>query len=117
VFEEEEDPSNKSFFSEIISSVSDVKFSRDGRYILSRDYLSLRIWDVNMEVRGPAGSHLAQALTPHSLNRSRRSPFTTTSDPSSAISTRTTASSTSSSARSRATESACQRRLDWCDHG
>lgn len=51
MFEEEEDPSNKSFFSEIISSVSDVKFSRDGRYILSRDYLSLRIWDVNMEVR------------------------------------------------------------------
>ncbi|CEQ40244.1 SPOSA6832_01861, partial [Sporobolomyces salmonicolor] len=49
VFEEEEDPSNKSFFSEIISSVSDVKFSRDGRYILSRDYLTLRIWDINME--------------------------------------------------------------------
>ena len=51
VFEEEEDPSNKSFFSEIISSVSDVKFSRDGRYMLSRDYLTLRIWDLNMDVR------------------------------------------------------------------
>ena len=49
LFEEEEDPSNKSFFSEIISSVSDVKFSKDGRYILSRDYLTLRIWDINME--------------------------------------------------------------------
>ncbi|BGP24324.1 hypothetical protein Rt10032_c03g1552 [Rhodotorula toruloides] len=49
MFEEEEDPSNKSFFSEIISSVSDVKFSKDGRYILSRDYLTLRIWDINME--------------------------------------------------------------------
>jgi serine/threonine-protein phosphatase 2A regulatory subunit B len=49
VYEEEEDPSNKSFFSEIISSVSDVKFSKDGRYILSRDYLTLRIWDINME--------------------------------------------------------------------
>lgn len=49
VYEEEEDPSNKSFFSEIISSVSDVKFSRDGRYILSRDYLTLRIWDINMD--------------------------------------------------------------------
>ncbi len=48
-FEEEEDSSNKSFFSEIISSISDVKFSRDGRYILSRDYLTLKIWDVNME--------------------------------------------------------------------
>jgi serine/threonine-protein phosphatase 2A regulatory subunit B len=50
-FEEEEDPTNRSFFSEIISSISDVKFSRDGRYILSRDYLSLKIWDINMENR------------------------------------------------------------------
>ncbi|EIW79398.1 protein phosphatase 2A regulatory subunit PR55 [Coniophora puteana RWD-64-598 SS2] len=50
-FEEEEDPSQRSFFSEIISSISDVKFSRDGRYILSRDYLSLKIWDINMESR------------------------------------------------------------------
>jgi len=49
LYEEEEDPSNKSFFSEIISSVSDVKFSKDGRYILSRDYLTLRIWDINMD--------------------------------------------------------------------
>lgn len=51
MFEEEEDPSNRSFFSEIISSISDVKFSRDGRYILSRDYLSLKIWDTTMESR------------------------------------------------------------------
>jgi serine/threonine-protein phosphatase 2A regulatory subunit B len=50
-FEEEEDPSTRSFFSEIISSISDVKFSPDGRYILSRDYLSLKIWDINMESR------------------------------------------------------------------
>jgi serine/threonine-protein phosphatase 2A regulatory subunit B len=50
-FEEEEDPSTRSFFSEIISSISDVKFSHDGRFILSRDYLSLKIWDINMESR------------------------------------------------------------------
>lgn len=49
VFEEEEDPAQKSFFSEIISSISDVKFSKDGRYILSRDYLTLKIWDIAME--------------------------------------------------------------------
>jgi len=49
VFEEEEDPSTKSFFSEIISSISDIKFSPDGRYILARDYLTLKIWDINME--------------------------------------------------------------------
>ncbi|ORE08639.1 protein phosphatase 2A regulatory subunit PR55 [Rhizopus microsporus var. microsporus] len=49
VFEEAEDPSSRSFFSEIISSISDAKFSNDGRYIISRDYLTLKIWDVNME--------------------------------------------------------------------
>ncbi|KXS18579.1 protein phosphatase 2A regulatory subunit PR55, partial [Gonapodya prolifera JEL478] len=49
LFEEEEDPQNKSFFSEIISSISDVKFTRDGRYIVSRDYLTLKVWDINME--------------------------------------------------------------------
>ncbi|ORY81867.1 WD40-repeat-containing domain protein [Protomyces lactucae-debilis] len=49
LFEEEEDVVNKSFFSEIIASISDVRFSKDGRYILSRDYLTLKIWDVNME--------------------------------------------------------------------
>lgn len=48
-FEEEEDPASKSFFSEIIASISDIKFSRDGRYILSRDYLTLKLWDINKE--------------------------------------------------------------------
>uniref|UniRef100_A0A7S1IRE3 Serine/threonine-protein phosphatase 2A 55 kDa regulatory subunit B n=1 Tax=Eutreptiella gymnastica TaxID=73025 RepID=A0A7S1IRE3_9EUGL len=48
-FEVEEDPANKTFFSEIISSISDAKFSKDGRYILARDYVTLKIWDVNME--------------------------------------------------------------------
>jgi len=49
VFEEHEDVLNKSFFSEIIASISDISFSGDGRYIISRDYLTLKIWDVNME--------------------------------------------------------------------
>jgi len=49
LFEEPEDPTNRSFFSEIISSISDVKFSHSGRYLMSRDYLSVKIWDVNME--------------------------------------------------------------------
>jgi serine/threonine-protein phosphatase 2A regulatory subunit B len=49
VFEEPEDPANKSFFSEIISSISDVRFSRDGRLVLARDYLTLKVWDVAME--------------------------------------------------------------------
>ncbi len=51
IFEEAEHPGNKSFFSEIIASVSDIKFTLDGRYIISRDYLTLKIWDINMESR------------------------------------------------------------------
>lgn len=51
LFEEPEDPSNRSFFSEIISSISDVKFSHSGRYMMTRDYLSVKVWDLNMENR------------------------------------------------------------------
>lgn len=51
VFEEPEDPNNRSFFSEIISSISDVKFSHSGRYMMTRDYLAVKIWDLNMETR------------------------------------------------------------------
>lgn len=49
VFEEPEDPGARSFFSEIISSISDVRFSHNGRYMLTRDYLTVKVWDVNME--------------------------------------------------------------------
>jgi serine/threonine-protein phosphatase 2A regulatory subunit B len=40
--------SERTFFSEVIASMSDVKFSRDGRYVMARDYMTLKIWDVNM---------------------------------------------------------------------
>nr|XP_023415596.1 serine/threonine-protein phosphatase 2A 55 kDa regulatory subunit B delta isoform isoform X3 [Loxodonta africana] len=50
-FEEPEDPSSRSFFSEIISSISDVNFSHSGRYMMTRDYLSVKVWDLNMENR------------------------------------------------------------------
>ncbi|KJE94048.1 protein phosphatase-2A subunit-alpha [Capsaspora owczarzaki ATCC 30864] len=62
LFEEEEDPANKSFFSEIISSISDVRFSNEGRYIVSRDYLTIKIWDVNMESRPVQTFHIHEYL-------------------------------------------------------
>ncbi|CAZ85610.1 unnamed protein product [Tuber melanosporum] len=66
LFEQEEDPTSRSFFSEIISSISDVRFSSDGRYILSRDYLTVKIWDINMENRPvktiPIHEHLRPRL-------------------------------------------------------
>ena len=60
------DDGEKSFFSEIIASISDAKFTPDGRYILTRDYLTLKLWDVNMEARPvkviPIHEHLRSKL-------------------------------------------------------
>jgi serine/threonine-protein phosphatase 2A regulatory subunit B len=51
VFEFEEDPAETSFFSEIISSISDVQFTQSGEQILARDYLTLKLWDIRNEKR------------------------------------------------------------------
>lgn len=42
-------PMPKSFFGEILSYISDAKFSNDGEYILTRDFLSLKLWDIRVE--------------------------------------------------------------------
>ncbi|KAI3684203.1 hypothetical protein L6452_33424 [Arctium lappa] len=55
LFEEQEAPGSRSFFTEIIASISDIKFGRDGRYILSRDYMTLKLWDINMD-SGPVST-------------------------------------------------------------
>eukprot|EP00245_Coleochaete_scutata_P004418 TRINITY_DN169_c0_g1_i1.p1 TRINITY_DN169_c0_g1~~TRINITY_DN169_c0_g1_i1.p1 ORF type:complete len:524 (-),score=86.16 TRINITY_DN169_c0_g1_i1:750-2321(-) len=49
LFEEQEPAGSRSFFSEIIASISDIKFAKGGRYILSRDYMTMKLWDINME--------------------------------------------------------------------
>lgn len=48
VFREREG-ANKSFFSEVTSSISDVKYSSNGRFIIARDYLHIKIWDTHMD--------------------------------------------------------------------
>ncbi|KAI4386969.1 hypothetical protein MLD38_004841 [Melastoma candidum] len=55
IFEEQEQSGTKSFFTEIIASVSDIKFAKDGRHILSRDYMTLKLWDINMD-SGPVAT-------------------------------------------------------------
>ncbi|XP_068647255.1 serine/threonine protein phosphatase 2A 55 kDa regulatory subunit B beta isoform-like isoform X1 [Aristolochia californica] len=55
LFEETEAPGSRSFFTEIIASISDIKFGKDGRYILSRDYMTLKLWDINMD-SGPVAT-------------------------------------------------------------
>ncbi|KAH9761526.1 serine/threonine protein phosphatase 2A 55 kDa regulatory subunit B beta isoform [Citrus sinensis] len=55
LFEEQEAPGSRSFFTEIIASISDIKFARNGRHILSRDYMTLKLWDINMD-SGPVAT-------------------------------------------------------------
>ena len=46
----ESDPAERSFFSEIVASVNDVKFiGNEGNQILTRDYLTMKIWDMRYE--------------------------------------------------------------------
>jgi serine/threonine-protein phosphatase 2A regulatory subunit B len=62
LYEETEVPGTRSFFSEIIASISDVQFGAGGRYLLARDYLTLKVWDVAMESRPLATFSVHEAL-------------------------------------------------------
>ncbi|XP_044464567.1 serine/threonine protein phosphatase 2A 55 kDa regulatory subunit B beta isoform-like isoform X2 [Mangifera indica] len=55
LFEEQEAPGSRSFFTEIIASISDIKFAKDGKHILSRDYMTLKLWDITMD-SGPVAT-------------------------------------------------------------
>ncbi|VDM30973.1 unnamed protein product [Hydatigera taeniaeformis] len=49
-----DDPSlsqNRGFFCDIISSLSDFRFDHSGNYILARDYLNLKVWDMRKSER------------------------------------------------------------------
>lgn len=64
VLEKPADTSAKSFFSEIVASISDIKSTPDGRYIVSRDYMTLKLWDVNMEARPVKTINVHEHLRP-----------------------------------------------------
>jgi hypothetical protein len=44
--------------------MSDLKFSRDGRYMLARDFMTLKLWDVNMEASPVATYPIHEHLKP-----------------------------------------------------
>jgi serine/threonine-protein phosphatase 2A regulatory subunit B len=46
VLEDRQSSQKKNFFTDIINSISDVSFSPNGRYIYSRDFLTVKVWDV-----------------------------------------------------------------------
>lgn len=51
-------------FSEIVSSISDAKFSKDGRFICARDYMALKVWDLRMTERPLITIPVHEALVP-----------------------------------------------------
>ncbi|KAJ6251763.1 protein phosphatase pp2a regulatory subunit b [Anaeramoeba flamelloides] len=48
-FQDEKNLKKETFFDEIVSNITDIKFSPCGRYFLSRNFTSLKVWDMNME--------------------------------------------------------------------
>jgi serine/threonine-protein phosphatase 2A regulatory subunit B len=46
--EDKESTAQKNFFTDIVASISDITYSSNGRYIFSRDFLNVKVWDVNM---------------------------------------------------------------------
>lgn len=64
VFECVENPADGSFFSEITSSITNARFSPCGRYIAARDYMTVRVWDINMESQPIKTLHVHEHLRP-----------------------------------------------------
>jgi len=46
VFESPESPRTDYMFSEIVRSISDIKISGNGQYLITRDYLTMKLWDL-----------------------------------------------------------------------
>jgi serine/threonine-protein phosphatase 2A regulatory subunit B len=46
VLEDKTSTQKKNFFTDIINSISDLTFSANGKYIYSRDFLTVKVWDV-----------------------------------------------------------------------
>jgi len=54
------------FFTEIVASISDARFLNDPRYVISRDFLTVKVWDLAMESNPvttiPVHDHLKNRL-------------------------------------------------------
>ena len=64
----EQPNAQRSFFTELLASMSDLKFSRCGRHMLARDFMGLKLWDVRMEdapvATFPIHEHLKHKVGP-----------------------------------------------------
>lgn len=61
-----QDPCERSFFSEIISSIADARYCRgDGRFLFTRDYLTVKVWDTHMPSAPISIMEINASLRPH----------------------------------------------------
>ncbi|KAJ4712369.1 Serine/threonine-protein phosphatase 2A 55 kDa regulatory subunit B [Melia azedarach] len=64
ILQDAESHGSKSFFTELITSISDIKFANDGRHLLSRDYMNLKLWDMHMDSTPVATFKIHEHLRP-----------------------------------------------------
>ncbi|PIN06903.1 Serine/threonine protein phosphatase 2A, regulatory subunit [Handroanthus impetiginosus] len=64
ILKDEKSQGPKSLFTEIIASITDMKFANDGRHILSRDYMNLKLWDLHMDASPVATFRIHENLRP-----------------------------------------------------
>jgi len=57
-------PQPSTFFTEIISCITDLKFTGKGRYLLTRDYMNLKLWDMRVETSPVATYKVHEFLRP-----------------------------------------------------
>ena len=61
-------PASATFFTDLTSSVSTVKFLGDGRYVAARDFMSVHVWDTHMDRRPVFTFSVHDELTSHLVN-------------------------------------------------
>ncbi|XP_012698698.1 serine/threonine protein phosphatase 2A 55 kDa regulatory subunit B beta isoform isoform X2 [Setaria italica] len=57
-------PQPSTFFTEIISCTTDLKFTGEGRCLLTRDYMNLKLWDLRVETSPIATYKVHEFLRP-----------------------------------------------------
>ncbi|XP_073141243.1 serine/threonine protein phosphatase 2A 55 kDa regulatory subunit B beta isoform-like [Henckelia pumila] len=64
ILKDEESHGPKSFFTEIIAAITDLKFANGGRHILCRDFMNLKLWDMRMDTCPVATYRIHEHLRP-----------------------------------------------------